>query len=289
MPELPEVQTVVDGLLPHVVGRTVHRVRSGPHDIVHPRGMLLDPRLVGRTISRINRRGKKIVFTLDDHARFVVHLGMTGQLTLDAPDAPVLSHTHLVLSFTDATPTQLRFRDPRRLGGVWWLGQTGAPDEQMGPEPLTMRWVTLARHLSPTRRAIKTALLDQKVVAGIGNIYADESLFEARIDPRTPACQLTPEQVRRLCRAIKLILRRAIRHRGSTLRDYRDADGLEGGFQKLHRVYDRATLPCRRCKTPINRIVLGGRSTHYCTGCQVPLNFTATGASVDTAKDQSRH
>lgn len=133
-----------------------------------------------------------------------------------------------------------------------------------------MNWRVLARRLDNTRRSIKTTLLDQTVVAGIGNIYADESLFEARIDPLTPAYELSDEQVRRLTRAIKLILRRAIRAKGSTLRDYRAADGSTGSFQSRHRVYDRAGLPCRTCKTPISRIVLGGRSTHFCATCQRP-------------------
>jgi formamidopyrimidine-DNA glycosylase len=138
----------------------------------------------------------------------------------------------------------------------------------MGPEPLTLRASDLSPRLSNTRRAIKTALLDQRIIAGIGNIYADESLFESRIHPTTPANRLKPDQIKNLSRAIKLILRRAIKHKGSSLRDYVDADGESGAFQRLHRVYDRKGHPCPRCQTPIKRIVLGGRSTHFCPTCQ---------------------
>jgi formamidopyrimidine-DNA glycosylase len=138
----------------------------------------------------------------------------------------------------------------------------------MGPEPLTLRPGQLAKRLARTTRAIKNALMDQRVVAGLGNIYVDESLFAAGIHPLAPADRLSTDEVARLNRAIKTTLRRALRHRGSTLRDYMDADGAAGGFQKLHRVYDRAGEKCRTCKTPIDRIILGGRSTHFCPKCQ---------------------
>ena len=179
---------------------------------------------------------------------------------------PTLAHTHLTLDL-DESNTQLRFCDPRRFGGVFWLGKSDFA-EGMGPEPLSIRPRQLAQLLSRTTRAIKNALLDQSVVAGLGNIYVDESLFAATIHPLIPADQLSLEQITRLNRAIKSTLRRALRHRGSTLRDYRDADGLPGGFQKLHRVYAREGKPCRACKTAIERIVLGGRSTHFCPVCQ---------------------
>jgi formamidopyrimidine-DNA glycosylase len=139
----------------------------------------------------------------------------------------------------------------------------------MGPEPLLIRPAQLAHRLSRTTRAIKNVLLDQTVLAGVGNIYADEALFLAGIHPLSPSHQLSVEQVRRLNRSVKLTLRRALRHRGSTLRDYVDGDGNAGGFQKLHSVYDRTGKPCRACRTPIERIVLGGRSTHFCPKCQV--------------------
>lgn len=269
MPELPEVQTVVDTLRPRVLGRRIARVRLNRQDIVTPTSFDLASALTGRVIAAAERRGKRIVFGLDSGDRFYVHLGMTGRLTVQSPSAPVPLHTHLVLEL-GPKPEEIRFTDPRRFGGIWWLGRTQTPHGDIGPEPLRTRPPQLARRLAKTTRAIKNALLDQKVLAGLGNIYVDESLFAAGIHPLAPANTLSTEKVARLSRAIKSTLRRALRHRGSTFRDYRDADGAPGAFQKLHRVYDREGQPCRKCRTPIQRIVLGGRSTHFCPRCQAP-------------------
>jgi formamidopyrimidine-DNA glycosylase len=163
---------------------------------------------------------------------------------------------------------EMRFRDARRFGGIFWLGSRRAEDGSIGPEPFVMRGAALAARLARTKRAIKNVLLDQSVIAGLGNIYADEALFEAAIHPLHRADWLNGEQVRRLNRAIKLTLRRALRDRGSTLRDYVDANGASGGFQKLHRVYGRAGKPCVRCHRAIARLVLGVRSCHFCPNCQ---------------------
>ena len=264
MPELPEVQTVVTTLRPKVVGRTIAALVSVRPDIVTPIGLDLAARIVGRTVRSVERRGKRIVFTLDDDNRFYIHLGMTGQVGVVKPETPLPTHTHLEL---DLGGERLRFRDPRRFGGVWWLGSE-PPEGTMGPEPLGLRAAELLRRLNRTTRPVKNALLDQRVVAGLGNIYVDEALHAAGIHPLSPADRLGAAAVGRLSRAIKSTLRRAIRHRGSTLRDYLDADGAAGGFQRLHRVYDRANQPCHRCRTPIERIVVGGRSTHFCPTCQ---------------------
>ena len=264
MPELPEVETIVRTLSPRAVGRTIDGVRILRPDIIQPANIDLAAKLLHRSIVRLYRRGKKIVFELDDAARFYIHLGMSGRLALEAPDAPTRPHTHLVLQIAEY---EIRFVDPRRFGGVFWLGTDGLADTGLGPEPLSLRAAELGSRLAKTRRAIKTALLDQKILAGLGNIYADEALFTAGIDPRIPANRLSPPQIARLNRSIKTVLNRAIRHRGSTLRDYRDANGLPGGFQKIHRVYDREGKPCVVCGTPIERIVLGGRSTHFCPKC----------------------
>lgn len=267
MPELPEVQTVVDTLRPRVLGRTITRVRLARPDIVTPADFDLAIGLSGQVISSIERRGKRIVFTLASGDRFYIHLGMTGRLTVQSRSAPVPRHTHLVLELNPATE-EIRFTDPRRFGGVWWLGRGQPLDHDIGPEPLCLRPPQLGRRLAKTTRAVKNALLDQRVLAGLGNIYVDESLFAAAIHPLARADALSPEQIRRLSRAIKSTLRRALRHRGSTFRDYRDADGNAGAFQNLHRVYDREGQPCVKCRTPIRRIVLGGRSTHFCPTCQ---------------------
>jgi formamidopyrimidine-DNA glycosylase len=264
MPELPEVQMVVNTLGPTIVGREILGVNLRRPDMLLPPGFDLPANLAGKTIASIHRRAKRIVFSLADANQFYIHLGMTGRLTMEPTTAPLLPHTHLILAFAE---TEMRFRDPRRFGGIWWLG-ANADHEKIGPEPLTLRVAQLQKQLQRTTRAIKNALLDQSVIAGLGNIYVDESLFKAGIHPLTPAKDLSPHQVAALNRAIKFTLRKALRHRGSTLRDYFDANGNPGGFQKLHAVYDRAKLPCRKCKTCIERFVLGGRSTHFCPRCQ---------------------
>ena len=287
MPELPEVETVVRTLRPRVLGARIRKVILARGDIVSPATIALQEVLAGRQITAIGRRGKKILIDLDDGNRFCIHLGMTGRLTAEQPSAPLLPHTHLVLGLGDApadatghdSATEVRFRDPRRFGGVWWLGCTDRGDGELGPEPLTLAPGRLLKLLSRTRRAIKTALLDQRLVAGLGNIYADEALHAAAIHPTTPANELPEPAVYRLNRAIKQVLNRALRHRGSTLRDYMDANGQSGEFQKLHRVYDRAGEPCARCGTRIERIVLGGRSTHFCPVCQAPGAAAVAGDS----------
>ena len=281
MPELPEVETVVRTLRPRIVGSVIQTVRLERPDILLPIGTDLAALLRRRSIRSVDRRAKRIMITLDDENQFYIHLGMTGRLTLETPDAPIEKHTHLILELIPASQTRLpkytgegtetvhlRFRDPRRFGGVWWVGREDASEVALGPEPLSLRPAQLKAQLQKTRRAIKTALLDQTVIAGIGNIYADEALFAAGIYPLIPANALTTAQVAALNRAIKFVLRKAIHHRGSTLRDYRDANGASGGFQLRHKVYDRAEKPCRVCKTKITRIVVGGRSTHFCSRCQ---------------------
>lgn len=294
MPELPEVQTVVDTLLPRVKGaRIVGLVHLRP-DIVRPCGFDLPAALVGRVVADITRRGKRIVFRLADGNHFYIHLGMTGRLTVESAGEAQRPHTHLVMEIEQPGANgpaggrpvaQIRFCDPRRFGGVFWLGSECGNDGQMGPEPLAMTAGQLRQRLERTTRPIKNALMDQRTVAGLGNIYVDESLFAAGIHPLTPANRLDADRVAHLCRSIKLVLRRAIRHRGSTLRDYRDADGAEGGFQKLHRVYGREDAPCANCRSPIQRIVLGGRSTHFCPKCQ-PLNEKAAVTARATGRRQ---
>jgi formamidopyrimidine-DNA glycosylase len=281
MPELPEVETIVRTLRPHLAGAMIVSVDLRRTDILTPTPLDLPAALAALRIVAVSRRGKRILIALDNRCTLAVHLGMTGRLTVEPPDTPVLPHTHLVIGLIAASsepktkrsanvqPTaQLRFRDPRRFGRLRWLCPGETTDSNLGPEPLEMRRDQLGQALARTRRAIKTALLDQTLIAGIGNIYADEALFAAAIHPLTPANRLTPLQIGRLMRGIKSILRKAIRHGGSTLRDYVDAQGKAGAFQKLHNVYARTALPCRRCRIPISRIILTGRSTHFCPKCQ---------------------
>jgi formamidopyrimidine-DNA glycosylase len=266
MPELPEVQTIVTTLRPQVLGEQIIRVRVLRADIISPPGLPLRFHLEGKSISDLTRRGKKIIVSLAGGERFYIHLGMTGRLTMETPQSPMQPHTHLVLEL--AADRQIRFTDPRRFGGIWWLGTNGDSDDNLGPEPLEMTSSVLADRLARTRRAVKTALLDQSLVAGLGNIYVDESLFAAGIHPLIAASKLDSAQIRRLNRAIKTVLTRALKHKGSTLRDYRNSDGTSGEFQKVHRVYDREGKPCVKCRDKIIRIVIGGRSTHFCATCQ---------------------
>jgi formamidopyrimidine-DNA glycosylase len=266
MPELPEVETVVRTLRPRVAGRKIAKVAHVRDDMITPDGFDLSSALRGRTIRQLSRRGKRIVFDLDDGNRFFIHLGMSGRLTMLPRDADIEQHTHLIVDFARGSD-QLRFRDPRRFGAIRWLGKDGG-DRAMGPEPLTMRPSQLQAKIAKTKRSIKNALMDQRVVAGLGNIYVDESLFDSGIHPTHIASKLKPADIIRLTQSIKRVLKRAIAHRGSTMRDYVDGRGKRGRFQRLHRVYQRAGKACASCKSPIERIVIGGRSTHYCPRCQ---------------------
>jgi formamidopyrimidine-DNA glycosylase len=272
MPELPEVQTVVSKLAPRVTHARIRKVQLNRTDIVTPTGIDLTALLTGRTIASVSRRAKRIVFTLDSGDRFYIHLGMSGQLTSAAPGDETKPHTHFILHLqSKAKPSanefEVRFRDPRRFGGIFWLGSDPV-DSGLGPEPLSLRPAKLAQALACTRRPIKSALLDQSLIAGLGNIYADECLFLSAIHPLTAASTLTTTQVNRLNRAIKQTLRRAIAARGSTLRDFVDSENKPGAYRSQHKVYGREGQPCRTCKTPITRIVLTGRSTCFCSICQ---------------------
>ncbi|HEY1684770.1 MAG TPA: bifunctional DNA-formamidopyrimidine glycosylase/DNA-(apurinic or apyrimidinic site) lyase [Tepidisphaeraceae bacterium] len=265
MPELPEVQTVVDTISPFVTGKRIKNIDLFRDDIVTPIDIDLPQLLRGRTIKKIWRRAKRIMFELDNANSFYIHLGMSGQLKIASADKPIIKHTHLIIHLDKQ---QLRFRDPRRFGGVFWLGHNHADDPNLGPEPLDISAPELQTRLSKTRRAIKVALMDQSLIAGLGNIYADEALFDSGIDPRRPANKLSPEQIKKLTHSIKAVLRAAIEHRGSTLRDYTDAKGRKGKFQKQHRVYHRTGQACVTCGGKIQKIILGGRSTHFCKKCQ---------------------
>ena len=200
-------------------------------------------------------------------AQWIVHLGMTGRLLVTAPEAPVDKHTHARLAL--AGGGELRFVDPRRFGRLEFRDLARAEGfAGPGAEPLSIGPADFAALFHRRRIAIKPALLNQKLLSGVGNIYADESLFRAGIRPRRAAGQLTRTQLERLRVALRQVLEHAIRLGGSSVSDYVDADGARGFFQLEHCVYQRTGEPCRTCQTPIRRIVLGGRSTHYCPRCQ---------------------
>ena len=283
MPELPEVESIARGADKRVRGDRIVQAWFGNY----PQPFKTPPArqargLEGRVILGIHRTGKHIVCELGPavdadpdpeptgaslEAQWIVHLGMTGRLLVTTPDGPVAPHTHARLTL--ASGRELRFVDPRRFGRLEFrdLART-AGFRAPGAEPLTIGAEAFAALFRGRRLAIKAALLNQSLLAGVGNIYADESLFQAGIRPRKRAGRLTRAELERLRLALRQVLRHAIRLGGSSVSDYVDADGVRGFFQLEHCVYLRTGQPCRRCGSPIRRILLAGRGTHYCPRCQ---------------------
>src|SRR5271154_4872548 len=271
MPELPEVETVANGVNERIRGKRIQSVWLSSYK--EPFKTPPDPMaeaLTGARIDRVYRVGKHIVFDLTrdkTSSQWIVHLGMTGRLLVSAADVPIPPHTHAILSLS--TGRELRFVDPRRFGRLS-LHQTTAENSFRGPgsEPLTISAADFALLFRGRKLPIKAALLNQKLLHGVGNIYADESLFHAGIRPTRMAGRLTRDRLEKLRIALQAILRKAIELGGSSVSDYVDADGVAGFFQLEHRVYLRTGQPCLVCGNPIRRIVLAGRGTHYCPHCQ---------------------
>jgi formamidopyrimidine-DNA glycosylase len=266
MPELPEVETVCRGLAERVLGDRIESVwlSSKPQPFKSPPQEIARV-LEGARIAKVRRMGKHIVVELEDsgdHTQWIVHLGMTGALQVTQPDAALLKHTHAVLRL--ASGKEIRFVDPRRFGRMWVT--TGF--ETAGIEPLHATFDEFAGLFRGRKTPIKSALLNQKLLRGLGNIYADEALFRAGIRPRRRAGTLSPELLRRLHGAIRKVLLGAIAAGGSSISDYFDVDGKPGLFQTRHRVYGRGGKPCLVCGAPVSRIVVAGRGTHYCPKCQ---------------------
>jgi formamidopyrimidine-DNA glycosylase len=272
VPELPEVETVVRELLPRLVGRRIASVEVGSLPLRRRWCAEWGPALVGRRVREVWRRGKWIVAGLDKNLHLVFHLGMTGQLTVAPAREPLAPHTHLVLGL-DRGGRQLRFRDVRRFGSATVFAARDAVeqffrDSGLGPEPFGLDKVYWRTRLGATNRCLKAVLLDQRVVAGVGNIYADESLFEARLHPARIARKMSAAEAERLREAIVTVLGRAIDKRGSSIRNYVGGSGLRGQYQNEFRVYGRTGAPCVRCGRPIACVRLAGRSTHFCPKCQ---------------------
>jgi formamidopyrimidine-DNA glycosylase len=273
MPELPEVETVVREIRPLVVGRTFTQVTVSAQALRRAWAPEWASDLVGQRVVAVNRRGKWIFVELAKGRILVIHLGMTGQLTVVPKKAPLESHTHVVFKL-GRTRHDLRFRDIRRFGSVALLPRGQTIDDYLaaiglGPEPFGVKTAYWRERLARTERNLKAILLDQRVVAGVGNIYADESLFAARLHPARRGCSLTSREVRRLGAAVPMVLNLAIAKRGSTIRNYVGGSGLRGGFQDEFCVYGRTGEHCLRCRCPIEQIRLAGRSTHFCPRCQV--------------------
>jgi formamidopyrimidine-DNA glycosylase len=286
MPELPEVETIARGVNERLRGdRIVEAWFSSYREPFKTPPARQAAGLEGRILLAVHRTGKHIVCELGPgsgspaqaarfsgesskpEAQWIVHLGMTGRLLVTTPDGPVAAHTHARLSV--ASGRELRFVDPRRFGRLEFRDlRRSAAFTAPGAEPLTIEPEEFAALFHGRQLAIKAALLNQSLLAGVGNIYADESLFRAGIRPRKRSGQLTKAELERLRLALREVLEDAIRLGGSSVSDYVDADGVRGFFQLEHCVYLRTGQPCRRCQTPIKRILLAGRGTHYCPQCQ---------------------
>jgi formamidopyrimidine-DNA glycosylase len=275
MPELPEVERVRLTLAPLLATRQIHAVRLARRDIVHGRATARDL-LAGAPSVRLARRGKQLAMIAPDGRTVVVHLGMSGQLFWTAPGARLERGDHVHASWTlregDAPGGRLVFRDPRRFGGLWTFPSPQTLEETrwagLGPDALTIDAEILRERLGASRRGLKAALLDQGVLAGVGNIYADEALFRARLSPLRPAGGLRRAQRNRLAAAITEVLRESIDAGGSSLRDYRDGLNHEGGFQRRHAVYGRAGQPCVHCGACLRSGLVAQRTTVWCARCQ---------------------
>jgi formamidopyrimidine-DNA glycosylase len=268
MPELPEIETIARGLKAAVLGATISRVAVRRRDYVRCAGARSASHLAGRSIAGISRHGKRLLLALSPRGSIVFHLGMSGRLTLHEGHESPAPHTHLRIALGEGRP-ELRVSDPRRFGGVWVFATDGGehPGGPLGPDALAVR-LPRFRAITSRRRRIKALLLDQRTLAGLGNIYCDEALFAARIHPLAIAADLPDAAVARLLREIRRVLRAAIRHGGSTFRDYRHLTGEGGAYQSRHLVYGKEGEPCPRCRTPILRIPAAGRSSHVCPRCQ---------------------
>jgi len=271
MPELPEVETVARALAPVLTGRTIVRVELFSPAVRTPLSPLKTA-LPGRTIRQLFRRARYLIAPLDNGTALVVHLGMTGVIRVEYSSVPRRKHEHVFLHLDNGSV--FRFEDVRRFGGleVHPIGQGGLPARfaAFGPEPLSGDFSAeyLYEHSRCRKTAVKTFLMDNAVVAGIGNIYAAEILFAAGIDPRREAGTLTSEQCRNLVKCARRILREAIRQGGTTISDFKHVDGSEGKFAVRLQVYGKSGEPCPVCGTKLQCVRLGGRSSVFCPRCQ---------------------
>lgn len=283
MPELPEVEAIRRQLAVSILDRTVERVRVHRRDVVRDtrgrrRGRLADPQLgVNRRIRRVDRRGKQLIIEFDRGHGLVIRLGMSGRI--EVGDAgrrrSVPPHRHLTWTIaggSSRSTLRMEFIDPRRFGGIHLFESPEDRDQRvlgnLGPEATLIDGKALGGRLKASRRAIKAVLLDQKVLAGIGNIYADESLFRSGIRPERPASDLNEQDLERLAMSIRTTLDHAIDAGGTTLRDHRLPDGSAGTFSDVHLAYGRSGQPCTHCRKPMSSGIIAGRSTTWCESCQ---------------------
>jgi formamidopyrimidine-DNA glycosylase len=267
VPELPEVETIKNELLPHVLGRTITDASIFWDRMVRkPSAAEFQARLIGRRITGLARRGKYLFFHLDDGTVLVMHMKMTGSLLVNPAED---RFTRAIIRLDSGAA--LHFWDPRKFGAMWLEESEDAVASQLGPEPLDADFTpqVLARLLHGRKAPIKPVLIDQSIIAGIGNMYADEALFEARIHPLKPAGDLSPDEVERLFRAIRKVLRKALRGKGASVRNYIRPDGTPGRAHDEFNVAHGTGKVCPYCGGPIVRIVVRGRGTYICPRCQV--------------------
>ncbi len=275
MPELPEVETYVRELAPELTGRTITAARVfWARTIAAPLAEEFPARIAGLHFTGFNRRGKYMLLEMSDGSTLIVHLRMTGKLLILPGDTAPNVHTHVLMTLDDGRA--LHYNDPRKFGRIWLVPDQTTVLAKLGPEPLgdEFRVEEFAARLAGRTAAIKALLLDQNIVAGVGNIYADESLFRARIQPARAGGSLRGEEIVRLHTAIREVLQAGITRRGSTLggsnlQNYLRPGGMPGDFQNEFYVFRRTGEPCLVCGTPIERIVIAQRSTHFCPHCQV--------------------
>lgn len=261
MPELPEVETVVRTLRPAIIGRRILNAELTGLRVLIGSAPKTATALAGRKILAVERHGKFIAIRLD-RGYLVVHLGMTGKLLINGA---LSKWTHAVFTLDRGS---LLYEDPRQFGRIEYGDELPARVAALGPEPLEVTLEDFTRRLKLRKSPVKAVLLNQAVVRGVGNIYADEALFRAGVHPKRVAASLRKDRVERIFMAMREVLAEAIESRGSSVSNYVDAEGHRGGFQTLHRVYQRTGEPCVNCGAPIRRIVVGQRGTHYCAKCQ---------------------
>jgi len=283
MPELPEVETIVQGLRKSVIGKKIRAVKCDGCRVFNQRNFSKD--LIGKKIKSVKRRGKFIILELSDNQHLLIHLGMTGGLFHYKKNEPKDKHDHLTLTFTDSK-TELRYNDQRKFGRVRKQLTENSKLKtdnrerktvncepfsvlaQLGPEPLEISSDDFVKLVGKRKARVKSLLMNQKIIAGIGNIYSDEALFQARIHPLAPANRISKQKLKRLHEAIQKILKKAIRAGGSSVDNYTNLEGEKGFFQLEHKVYGREGEKCKKCGTKIRRIRITQRSTHFCPNCQ---------------------
>jgi len=270
MPELPEVETVVRGLRAPLIGRTITAARCDwPRCLVTPDSLLFAARLPGQTMRAVERRGKYIMIRLDPDT-LIIHLKMTGRLYVVPDDAQDYADQWVRCLFQLDNGTQLRFSDARKFGRVYLVDDPSEVVEALGPEPLTEDFTLDAfrARLAGRSGLLKPLLLNQHVIAGLGNIYVDEALYASQLHPLRHANTLTDAELVRLYEAIRAVLRLGVEREGASINWYRKPDGTKGSAQEGLLAYGRTGAPCSRCGHPIEKIVVGQRGTHYCPVCQ---------------------